>query len=119
MQDPILLEKRQEHSRFCEQARLLIERVTQSEVLQDYPKDMTQEKLWKAAVVSNTKIVYNEKELLQLMYQHLVDIGFKKTARQLQQEADLPSVPASRIPSTPSSLPLFVKFFNKHICCLC
>lgn len=42
------------------------------------------------------------------MYQHLTDIGFKKTAKQLQQEADLPSVPASRIPPTPSSLCLFV-----------
>uniref|UniRef100_A0A915E119 Uncharacterized protein n=1 Tax=Ditylenchus dipsaci TaxID=166011 RepID=A0A915E119_9BILA len=32
---------------------------------------MTQEKLWKSAVVAQTRIVYNEKELLQLMYQHL------------------------------------------------
>ncbi|KAI1711494.1 DDB1- and CUL4-associated factor 1 [Ditylenchus destructor] len=107
MQEPVLLEKRQEHSRFCEQARLLIESVTQTKIVHEYPKDMTQEKLWKASVVAQTRIVYNEKELLQLMFQHLVDIGFKKTASQLQQEANLPNIPASRIPPTPTSLPRF------------
>lgn len=67
-------------------------------------------------MVKNTKIVYNEKELLQLIYQHLSDSGFKKTAKQLQQEADLPPLPASRIPLTPSSLSLFVNvYLNKII----
>lgn len=42
MQEPVLLEKRQEHSKFCEQARALIELVTGSEIIQDFPKDMTQ-----------------------------------------------------------------------------
>jgi len=52
---------------------------------------------------------------LQLIYQHLTDIGFKKTARQLQTEAELPNFPASRIPSTPASLPGFVIVFYKFI----
>uniref|UniRef100_A0A915P697 LisH domain-containing protein n=1 Tax=Meloidogyne floridensis TaxID=298350 RepID=A0A915P697_9BILA len=109
MQTPILLEKRIEHNRFCEQARHLIECVSQTK-LQDFTTmtmEMTQENLWRSAVVAQTRIKFNEKELLQLIYQHLTDIGFKKTARQLQTEAELPNFPASRIPSTPASLPGF------------
>ncbi|CAK5058827.1 unnamed protein product [Meloidogyne enterolobii] len=109
MQTPILLEKRIEHNRFCEQARHLIECVSQTK-LQDFTAmtmEMTQENLWRSAVVAQTRIKFNEKELLQLIYQHLTDIGFKKTARQLQTEAELPNFPASRIPSTPASLPGF------------
>uniref|UniRef100_A0A914HGI5 LisH domain-containing protein n=1 Tax=Globodera rostochiensis TaxID=31243 RepID=A0A914HGI5_GLORO len=106
IQSPVLLEKRMEHSRFCEQARQLIECVSQTK-LQDFAMEMTQENLWRAAVVAETHIKFNEKELLQLIYQHLSDIGFKRTAKQLQTEADLPNVPASRIPSTPASLPGF------------
>ncbi|KAL3124701.1 hypothetical protein niasHT_001538 [Heterodera trifolii] len=106
IQSPILLEKRIEHSRFCEQARQLIECVSQTK-LQDFAIGMTQEHLWRAAVVAKTHIKFNEKELLQLIYQHLSDIGFKRTAKQLQMEGELPNVPASRIPSTPASLPGF------------
>uniref|UniRef100_A0A914L653 LisH domain-containing protein n=1 Tax=Meloidogyne incognita TaxID=6306 RepID=A0A914L653_MELIC len=109
MQTPILLEKRIEHNRFCDQARHLIECVSQTK-LQDFTTmtmEMTQENLWRSAVVAQTRIKFNEKELLQLIYQHLTDIGFKKTARQLQTEAELPNFPASRIPSTPASLPGF------------
>lgn len=62
-------------------------------------------------MVSQTRIVYNEKELLQLMCQHLMDIGFKKTAIMLQQEAKLPNVPASRLSITPASLSPFVCCF--------
>lgn len=46
MQEPVLLEKRQEHSRFCEQARLLLERVTQTKIMADFPKDITQVKFF-------------------------------------------------------------------------
>lgn len=107
MQTPILKEKRMEHNRFCEQARHLIEVVSQTKLQGFASMEMTQENLWKAAVVAQTRIEFNEKELLQLIYQHLADIGFKKTARQLQSEAELPNIPASKIPSTPASLPGF------------
>jgi HIV-1 Vpr-binding protein len=125
MQTPILIEKRMEHNRFCEQARQLIECVSQTKLSDFSTMEMTQENLWRAAVVSQTRVKFNEKELLQLIYQHLADIGFKKTAKQLVgegmnlildntfnyifiSEAGLPSIPASRIPSTPASLPAFV-----------
>lgn len=41
MQSPVLLEKRIEHTRFCEQARQLIECVSQTK-LQDFAMEMTQ-----------------------------------------------------------------------------
>ncbi|KHN79146.1 Protein VPRBP [Toxocara canis] len=103
--EPVLQDKRVEHAQFCEQAQLLIERVTQRPV-RDLPRDITQEKLWKSFIVSHTKIVFNEKELLQLIYLHLVKQGLKKSAAYLQQEADLPDVPASRITATPTGSPL-------------
>lgn len=61
-------------------------------------------------MIARTRIVYNEKELLQLIYQHLSEKGLKKAAMILQQEADLPSVPASRVSSTPTQLQNFVCF---------
>uniref|UniRef100_A0A158R6C1 LisH domain-containing protein n=1 Tax=Syphacia muris TaxID=451379 RepID=A0A158R6C1_9BILA len=94
--EPILQEKRIEHNRFCEQAKMLIEKVTQKPVY-DFPKDSTQEKLWKQFIVNQTKIVFNEKELLQLIHHHLIKNGLTKTAAELRSEADLPDVPASRV----------------------
>lgn len=46
MREPVLQDKRADHQRFCEQAKALIERVTQKPI-SDFPKDITQEKLWK------------------------------------------------------------------------
>jgi hypothetical protein len=46
MREPVLQDKRAEHNRFCEKAKTLIERVTQKPI-SDFPKDVTQEKLWK------------------------------------------------------------------------
>jgi HIV-1 Vpr-binding protein len=114
MKTPVLNEKRIEHHRFCEQVRQLIEQVCQAklpQIVQGTTLDLTQEKIWKASIIADTRIHFNSKELLQLIYQHLVDIGFTQTAAQLQQESNLPSLPASRIPSTPSQLPEFVIFF--------
>lgn len=41
MREPVLQDKRVEHQRFCEQARLLIGRVTKTN-LTDFPMDITQ-----------------------------------------------------------------------------
>uniref|UniRef100_A0A914X2Z4 LisH domain-containing protein n=1 Tax=Plectus sambesii TaxID=2011161 RepID=A0A914X2Z4_9BILA len=103
MREPVLQDKRADHQRFCEQAKALIERVTQKPI-SDFPKDITQEKLWKACVVATTKIQFNEKELLQLIHQHLKKVGYKKAASVLQQEAELPNLPASLVASTPRSI---------------
>ena len=52
-------------------------------------------------VVAQTKIIYQEKELLQLIHSHLSANGLSKTASMLQQEANLPkcSTPPPNIPS--------------------
>ncbi|MCP9265711.1 Vprbp protein [Dirofilaria immitis] len=96
MREPVLQERRAEHARFCEQAHLLIEKITKKRI-HDFPKDLTKEKLWKWHIVAHTKVVYNDKELLQLIYQHLIKKGLLKTADNLREEASLPDIPASRV----------------------
>lgn len=70
--------------------------------------DLFKEKIWKSAIISRTKINFNEKELLQLIHQHLCKKGLKKTAEQLQIEAELPDVPASLFTEAPVNLQPFV-----------
>ncbi|KAK8774355.1 hypothetical protein V5799_011114 [Amblyomma americanum] len=47
----------------------------------------------RSEVVAQTKISYREKDLLQLIYQHLLAKGLTDTATLLQKEAGLPSRP--------------------------
>lgn len=54
--------------------------------------------LHRCAVVAQTKIEFNEKELLQLIHEHLAKKGLTDTAAALQREAGLPT-------TTPRSLP--------------
>lgn len=44
-----------------------------------------------ADVVAKTRITYPEKELLQLVYNHLLSKGLDETAKHLLKEAKLPS----------------------------
>ncbi|XGW32162.1 hypothetical protein V3C99_010381 [Haemonchus contortus] len=106
MRQPVMFEKRAEHVKFCEEARKLIETVTKRPMidLSLNPKDLTQERLWKSHVIANTRVSYNEKELLQLIHDHLVRKGLHSTAEQLVAEAELPQVPASKAATTPARL---------------
>ncbi|CAD6194594.1 unnamed protein product [Caenorhabditis auriculariae] len=106
MREPLVPDKRTEHAQFCREAMCLIETVTQNSVRgkNHNPKEITQERLWKSWVVANTKINYNEKELLQLIHEHLRRKGLTNTANLLRTEADLPDVPASRLSMTPAKL---------------
>ncbi|PIO52689.1 LisH protein, partial [Teladorsagia circumcincta] len=63
------------------------------------------ERLWKSHVIANTRVSYNEKELLQLIHDHLIRKGLHSTAEQLVTEAELPQVPASKAATTPARLP--------------
>lgn len=56
-----------------------------------------QEKLWKLYVVACTKVVYNENELLQLIYLHLNGMGLSKTAEMLLNESSLCIDPPIRL----------------------
>ncbi|KAL3982548.1 hypothetical protein ACH3XW_47600 [Acanthocheilonema viteae] len=111
MREPVLQERRAEHARFCEQAHLLIEKITNKRI-QDFPKDLTKEKLWKWHIVAHTKIVYNDKELLQLIHQHLIKKGLLNTADNLKTEASLPDIPASRVSTGLRSIGALPKRFE-------
>uniref|UniRef100_A0AAF5PHW2 LisH domain-containing protein n=1 Tax=Wuchereria bancrofti TaxID=6293 RepID=A0AAF5PHW2_WUCBA len=111
MREPVLQERRAEHARFCEQAHLLVEKITKKRI-HDFPKDLTKEKLWKWHIVAHTKVVYNDKELLQLIHQHLIKKGMLKTAENLKEEANLPDIPASRVSTRLHSIGPLPKCFG-------
>lgn len=69
----MLQDKRQEHLKFCEHARLLIERVTGKAMTTGTEVSLSH--FNKLDVVAQTKIHYNDKELLQLICEHLVSKG--------------------------------------------
>ncbi|VDO95833.1 unnamed protein product [Soboliphyme baturini] len=120
MREPVLLDNRAEHVKFSEYGRQLIERVT-GRPISDF-KDLTQDRLHKvipvfsktvlttylfffvkASVVAQTKITYDEKELLQLIWDHLSKKGFKKSAALLREEAALPTITQDSPPTPVSS----------------
>ncbi|KAH9512614.1 DDB1- and CUL4-associated factor 1, partial [Bulinus truncatus] len=88
MKEPILSDRRHIHHQFCKYASTLLEKIAgrQANVL----GASTLEEIRKAGVVAQTKIVYHEKELLQLIHEHLQSKGLYETASVLQKEANLP-----------------------------
>ncbi|CAG2112664.1 unnamed protein product [Medioppia subpectinata] len=94
MKEPILQDKRTEHIKFCKYCIELIERVTGAPVATNLETSIAN--INKAEVVAQTRIEFNEKELLQLIYHHLMKKGLSKTAQLLHTEAELPSFSSSR-----------------------
>ncbi|KAJ8975910.1 hypothetical protein NQ317_007753 [Molorchus minor] len=81
MRDPILQEKRQEHVMFQKYALELLELLS----------GRGNHTWTRANVVAQTKIQFNDRQLLQLIHQHLVQKGFIDTAAMLVKEANLSS----------------------------
>lgn len=102
MKEPVLQDKRTEHVKFCKHCMELIVRVTGTPISASI--DTSPDTINKAEVVAQTKIVFNEKELLQLIHEHLVKKGYDETASVLQREANLPTVPPRVLPTTWPSL---------------
>ncbi|CAI5448478.1 unnamed protein product [Caenorhabditis angaria] len=105
MREPVAEDKKAEHQMFCREVTALLE-IVSGKTMHDQVKDLTQEKLHKQWIVENTKINFNEKELLQLMIQYLNQSGYQESAQMLKREADLPDFPGTRannngIPATP------------------
>lgn len=98
MKEPILQDKRIEHVKFCKYASEIIERVCGK--AHSPAVDASMEDIRKADVVAQTKIVYHEKELLQLIHGHLLAKGLVDAAAALQREACLP--PSRSLTPTPS-----------------
>lgn len=109
MKEPILQDKRTEHIKFCKYCLQLIESVTGSPVSTNV--DTSPANIAKAEVVAQTKITYNEKELLLLIHHHLMNKGLHQSAAALQREAALPttSTPSIRSHSTIWTSPLTSK----------
>ncbi|KAK0076783.1 hypothetical protein PV325_004862 [Microctonus aethiopoides] len=91
MKDPILQEKRQEHVMFQKYALELMERVSGKAKPTGAEYEISLVSLHRANVVAQTRIQYNEQQLNQLIYQHLVSKGLNETAATLQKEASLDS----------------------------
>lgn len=85
MKEPILQERIQEHLQFTKYCMILIQQVTGS-VISNSMESTSTANLSKAEIVAQTRITYNEKELLSLIYSHLKKQGFKEAADTLMKE---------------------------------
>ncbi|KAK2725316.1 DDB1- and CUL4-associated factor 1-like isoform X2 [Artemia franciscana] len=90
IREPILQDKRQEHVKFQKFAIELLERVLgkSKPALNEF--DYSLDRIRRADIVAQTRISFNEKQLLMLIQQHLLSRGFGIAADALQKEADLP-----------------------------
>ncbi|OWZ16924.1 hypothetical protein PHMEG_0009214 [Phytophthora megakarya] len=89
--DPVLEENADIHVRFRESALDLISHVTHraSNVVINEATDPTVRKIEKASIVANTKISYDENELLRLIHDHLVTKGLHHAASVLADESKI------------------------------
>lgn len=103
MRDPILQEKRAEHVQFQKYALELMERVSGRSKPAMNEADVSLINIHKANVVAQTKIQFNEQQLNQLIYKHLMARGMQDTASCLIKEAQLKNVPFAPKPHLPMS----------------
>lgn len=91
--EPVLEENADIHVRFRECALDLISHVTHRapEVVINEATDPTVRKIEKASIVANTKITYDQDELIKLIHEHLVAKGLTNAASVLLDEANLAS----------------------------
>lgn len=90
MRDPILQEKRVEHVQFQKYALELLERVS-GKTKTSNQIETSLANIHKANVVAQTKIQFNDQQLNELMYEHLLARGFTESASVLHREANLPT----------------------------
>ncbi|EFA04458.2 Protein mahjong-like Protein [Tribolium castaneum] len=89
MRDPILQEKRQEHVTFQKYALELLERLSGKTKHRGNDLEVSLANIHRANVVAQTKIQFNDRQLLQLIHQHLITKGCPETASMLVKEANL------------------------------
>ncbi|CAK1597868.1 unnamed protein product [Parnassius mnemosyne] len=106
MRDPILQEKRQEHVMFQKYALELLERVSGKSKHMGAEFETSLANIHKANVVAQTRINYNERQLLQLVAAHLAARGLRESAAALQREARLPA-PAPHVAPAPPPPPVY------------
>nr|XP_040232824.2 protein mahjong isoform X2 [Anopheles coluzzii] len=103
MRDPILQEKRVEHVQFQKYALELMERVSGKVDTFGNQVDTSLSDIHKANVVAQTRIQFNEQQLYQLIYQHLIASGLKETASTLVKESGLSASLFQQLPNPPAS----------------
>lgn len=103
--DPVLEENADIHVRFRESALDLISHVTHraSNVVINEATDPTVRKIEKASIVANTRISYDENELLRLIHDHLATKGLHRAALALLDEAKI-DVESHHAPFTANAL---------------
>ncbi|XP_034255066.1 DDB1- and CUL4-associated factor 1 isoform X2 [Thrips palmi] len=101
MQNPILQDKRQEHVSFQKYALELLERVSGRAKPSGNEFEISLANIHRANVIAQTRIHFNEKQLFQLIHQHLVAKGMNESAATLLKEAGLPSPKPALPPSVP------------------
>ncbi|XP_032243093.2 DDB1- and CUL4-associated factor 1 [Nematostella vectensis] len=101
MREPVLEDNISDHLVFCKYAAELLERVTGKPLGNATSSIPSLSRITLAGVVAQTRISYPGKELLQLMYDHLMCKGLTETAKVLLREADLPN---NRLIETPPKL---------------
>ena len=88
LREPVLQDRRSEHLKFQQHAHELIAKVSGPSRKTNYDNsEISLEMLHRAGVVAATRIRYNDKQLFQLMHEHLVLSGLYKTAEVLRAEA--------------------------------
>ncbi|KAB0791614.1 hypothetical protein PPYR_03414 [Photinus pyralis] len=102
MRDPILQEKRQEHVYFQKYALELLERLSGKTKHYGNELEVSLGNIHRANIVAQTKIHFNDKQLLQLIHQHLLAQGLTETATSLQKEARLSSSVATSVNHPPN-----------------
>ncbi|KDR23940.1 protein mahjong [Zootermopsis nevadensis] len=100
MRDPILQDKRQEHVSFQKSALELMERVSGKTKPSGNELEISLANMHRANVVAQTRIQFNDRQLLQLIQQHLVSRGLLETASALTREGGLPGAPIKQGPSS-------------------
>ncbi|XP_049859557.1 DDB1- and CUL4-associated factor 1-like [Schistocerca gregaria] len=100
MRDPILQDKRQEHFIFQKYALELMERVSGKAKPSGTELEISLANMHRASVVAQTRIQYNDKQLYQLIHQHLLSRGLTDSAAILHREANLPGAPLKIGPSS-------------------
>nr|XP_022300005.1 DDB1- and CUL4-associated factor 1-like isoform X2 [Crassostrea virginica] len=101
MKEPVLQDKQQEHVKFCKYANELLERVLGKKSSANL--DASLEDIRRADIVAQSRITFQEKELLQLIQSHLQSKGLTEAAAALQREANLPrcATPPNVLPTQP------------------
>ncbi|XP_046446583.1 DDB1- and CUL4-associated factor 1-like isoform X1 [Daphnia pulex] len=99
MREPVLQDKRQEHVKFQKFGLELLEQVSGRIKSNVNEFELSLAKIHKADVVAQTRIQFNEKQLLQLIHQHLLSKNMVESASILMKEAGLPPLPLKQASS--------------------